>query len=427
MENRPKGETDNCRDRLAKYCEGQGLDIGCGVTKIKPEAIGIDLYHPNADMKEDARDLGFYPEGHFDYVYSSHLLEELQNTEETLKGWLRIIKLGGKIVLYQADRDFYHPLGSPECNPTHKHHFIWEDLWAIFKKITGVKLVHYKRYGSKTIPGSEWSFELVVQKIEAGKIEENSRVAVDLSNIKYSLNMLFWDCKDPDRYNNVHFTWPQLQKFTTYLKNKGINASCNLYDFSETKTIKIPEAIHIPTPAGEFKKAWKINRVIEANEDSTFFSLFDSDAFFSEEDYPRVHNLLKDFQPNDFFVFNLYDLMSIIGIDFAGATYDPNKFQLAFRHLGALGGAYIVYTQALVDIGGFDERFICWGGEDEDVSNRLELNGLKKHLVEIPLYHLPHARMSLQQIKTPQYAAQCHVLYNDKIIKRNFLKGLKNV
>jgi predicted SAM-dependent methyltransferase len=421
--NRPKGETDNCRDRLVKYCEGQGLDIGCGVTKIKPEAIGIDLYHPDADMHVDARTLDFYPANHFDFIYSSHLLEELQNTEATLRDWLRIIKIGGRIVLYQADRDFYFPLGAPECNPSHKHHFIWEDLWAIFKKITGVKLIHYKRYGSKVIEGSEWSFELVVQKIESGKVEEDVRIAMDLSNIKYSLNMLFWDIKDQDRYNNVHFTWPQLQKFTSFLKTKGINASCNLYDFSETKTIKIAEAIHIPTPAGEFKKAWKINRVIEANGDSTFFSLFDSDAFFSEQDYIRVYNLLRDFHQNDFFVFNLYDLVSNIGVDFAQATYNPDQFQLAFRHLNALGGAYIIYTKALIDIGGFDERFICWGGEDECVSNRLEANGLHKHLVEIPLYHLPHTRAdSHKAIQTPQYKAQCHILYNDKTIKRNFLK-----
>jgi Uncharacterized protein conserved in bacteria len=378
-------------------------------------------------MREDARDLSFYPDNHFDYIYSSHLLEELENTEETLKGWLQIVKPGGNIVLYQADRDFYHPIGTPECNPAHKHHFVWEDLWEIFKKITGVKLIHYKRYGSKVKEGSEWSFELIIQKIEAGKIEEDAKVAVDLASIKYSLNMLFWDCGDKDRYFNAHFTWPQLKKFTSFLKSKGINATCNFYDFSETKTTVIEEAIHIPTPANEFKKAWKINRVIERSEDSTFFSMFDSDAFFCEEDYSRIYNLLLDLHRDNFFVFNLYDLISTMGVDFSKATYNQTKFQLAFRHLNALGGAYIVCTQALLDIGGFDERFICWGGEDEDLANRLELNGLHKHLIEIPLYHLPHARKNLQEITTPQYAAQCHVLYNDKTIKRDFLKGLKNV
>ena len=62
QEKPPKGEVDNCRHRLLKYCRGQGLDLGMGVTKIKPDAIGIDLYSPYADMHEDARILKNYPD-----------------------------------------------------------------------------------------------------------------------------------------------------------------------------------------------------------------------------------------------------------------------------------------------------------------------------------------------------------------------------
>lgn len=161
-EKKPKGETDLCRNRLLKYCKGQGLDLGCGNTKIKSEAIGIDLLSPYADMRLDARLMPFYDNEHFDFIYSSHLLEEIQNTEATLKEWLRIIKKGGYIVLYQADRDYYYPLDDPRCNQRHIHHFTWEDLWEIFKKIGEVELIHHARYGQD--PYNEWSFELVVQK-----------------------------------------------------------------------------------------------------------------------------------------------------------------------------------------------------------------------------------------------------------------------
>jgi len=158
-----KGETDNCRGRLVKYCPGQGIDLGCGVTKIKIDAIGLDLYHPNADMRKDARAMDFFPDGHFDYVYSSHLLEELENTEATLKEWIRILKPSGNLVLYQADKDIYYPMGDPKCNPNHKHHFSWEDLWAIMEKFGTVELVHHDKHPEE--PYSEWSFELVVRKI----------------------------------------------------------------------------------------------------------------------------------------------------------------------------------------------------------------------------------------------------------------------
>lgn len=164
MADKPKGETDLCRARLLKYCKGQGLDLGCGNVKIKPEAIAIDLYSPIADMNRDARDLKFYKDDFFDYIYSSHLLEEIENTEITVKEWLRVIKPGGYLVLYQADKDLYYPMEDPRCNKAHKHHFGWEDLWGIIEKIGGVKLEHHARYAEE--PYKEWSFELVIRKID---------------------------------------------------------------------------------------------------------------------------------------------------------------------------------------------------------------------------------------------------------------------
>lgn len=152
------GETDHCRHRLIKYCNGQGLDLGCGKTRIKVDAIGVDLYSDLGDISMDARELK-YPDNFFDYVYSSHLLEELENTEATLKEWLRIVKPNGNIVLYQADKNTYYPLGDPRCNTAHKHHFDHKDLWAIFEKIGGVELIH-----SANPVNNEWSFELVVRK-----------------------------------------------------------------------------------------------------------------------------------------------------------------------------------------------------------------------------------------------------------------------
>jgi SAM-dependent methyltransferase len=155
-----QGEVDHCRHRLMKYCKGQGLDLGCGLSKIRVDAIGIDLYQPTADMNADARNLEFYPSDFFDYVFSSHLLEEIENTEATLRGWLRILKPGGNLVLYQADRNIYYPLGDPRCNRAHKHHFVKEDLMSLLEKIGGTKITHVQN------PiGGEWSFEITAQKL----------------------------------------------------------------------------------------------------------------------------------------------------------------------------------------------------------------------------------------------------------------------
>ncbi len=173
---RHKGETDNCRNRLLKYCQGQGVDLGCGNTKIKIDAIGIDLLSPFADMPIDARLMPCYPDKHFDYVYSSHLLEEIYDTEATLREWLRILKDDGYLVLYQVDKEYYHPLDDPRCNKKHIHHFGWEDLWEILQKIGGVELIHHERYDLKMY--GEWSFEIVVRKKSIQKEETKPEVKV---------------------------------------------------------------------------------------------------------------------------------------------------------------------------------------------------------------------------------------------------------
>ena len=178
VDSRPKGETDLCRNRLLKYCKGQGLDLGCGNVKIKNEAIGIDLLSPYADMRLDARLMPFYEEEFFDYIYSSHLLEEIENTEATLREWLRILKKGGYIVLYQADRDYYYPLDDPRCNQKHLHHFVWKSLWEIFEKIGNVELIHHARYNQD--PYNEWSFELVVQKMGNKKEILNGKEGISI-------------------------------------------------------------------------------------------------------------------------------------------------------------------------------------------------------------------------------------------------------
>ena len=154
-----KGEVDHCRHRLMKYCQGQGLDLGCGPSKIKPDAIGVDLYHPEADMNMDARLLTPYGNEQFDYIFSSHLLEELQDTEGVLREWIRVLKKGGNLVLYQINEQEYYPIGDPLCNSRHKHHYTWEELWTLAQNVGDVELVHHA-----DPVGKEWSFELVIQK-----------------------------------------------------------------------------------------------------------------------------------------------------------------------------------------------------------------------------------------------------------------------
>jgi predicted SAM-dependent methyltransferase len=123
-------ETSKCRARLASYCSGFGLDLGYGGDPIVPWAITFDLKQPYAhegdhpqNLAGDARDLSMFVNGVFDFVFSSHLLEDFINTEEILREWARVLKPGGNLVIYCPDEPTYREhckLSGQAHNDMHK-------------------------------------------------------------------------------------------------------------------------------------------------------------------------------------------------------------------------------------------------------------------------------------------------------------------
>ena len=107
-------ETAAARSVLAPFCVGMGLDIGFGGTAITPGAICFDMpqmYCPSLEghrqhLRGDARHLPFICDGAFDFIYSSHLLEDF--TYEQLIGiimeWRRILAYGGVLVVNCPDQ-----------------------------------------------------------------------------------------------------------------------------------------------------------------------------------------------------------------------------------------------------------------------------------------------------------------------------------
>jgi len=95
-------ETTKIRNEVLPYCKGNGVDLGYGWDKINKTAISVDKGERGFDdlnYDGDARDLPFKNET-MDYVYSSHLLEDFVNTKEILIEWIRILKIGGYLILY---------------------------------------------------------------------------------------------------------------------------------------------------------------------------------------------------------------------------------------------------------------------------------------------------------------------------------------
>ena len=101
------------------FCRGKGYDIGC----MKPEwsypgSIPIDL---DFDDEWDANNL---PEGHVDYIFSSHCLEHVDDWVGTLNYWTDNLRQGGILFLYlpHYDQKYWRPWN----NRKHNHVFVPE-------------------------------------------------------------------------------------------------------------------------------------------------------------------------------------------------------------------------------------------------------------------------------------------------------------
>lgn len=220
-----------------------------------------------------------------------------------------------------------------------------------------------------------------------------------------SLNMKFWDDGQPDstRIRNVNYSWNQLKKLTKFLKDNGLIADCFLYDFSPNKIID--ESIHISYSLGEYKKAEKTNIILKERTNYDFFMMVDCDAFFNEDDYSNFLTLFKSLEENNVVTFDLAKLNENVSDYLIDGIFHKEKSDWSYaysgdkskgplsQHVGGLGGVYMCYTKLLLNLGGFDEKYVGWGGEDGDMMDRIWKNGFSNKIKPIrnfAPFHLPH-------------------------------------
>lgn len=220
-----------------------------------------------------------------------------------------------------------------------------------------------------------------------------------------SINMKFWDDGQVNstRIRNVFFSWEELKKLTSFLRKKNIKANCTLYDFSPEKIVN--DSIHIPYPLGAYKKAEKTNIILKQQIDYDFFMMVDCDAFFYKDDYDKFYELFCQLNNGDVITFDLAKLDDkiddyIINNEFYienanwSYAYSGNRSNGPLNgYLGGLGGVYICDTNLLINLGGFDEKYIGWGGEDGDMLGRIWVSKIPhtfRPTRNFAPFHLPH-------------------------------------
>jgi SAM-dependent methyltransferase len=127
----------------AHFCKGNGLDIGAGAWPL-PGAIPVELKNGG-----DAMEL---PEGKFDYIFSSHCLEHLQNPVAALEHWKTRLRDGGVLFLYLPHHDMEY--WRPQHCRKHLHTWTPYQMATIFRDLGFTNVIHSER-------DLAWSFAVV--------------------------------------------------------------------------------------------------------------------------------------------------------------------------------------------------------------------------------------------------------------------------
>jgi SAM-dependent methyltransferase len=184
-----------------RYFVGRGVDIG---GKPDPLALYRPLFEKVTDIRTwdledgDAQLMAGVPDGHFDFVHSSHCLEHLVDPMAGLAQWLRVTRAGGHLVITVPDEDLYEQGTFPSTfNRDHKWTFTihkrasWsERSLNVIDLVLGLgeqaELVRLEqlsatyrydlpRYDQTLAPVGEIGIEFVVRKRPAQELADRGR------------------------------------------------------------------------------------------------------------------------------------------------------------------------------------------------------------------------------------------------------------
>lgn len=119
------------------YFVGHGIDIGSGDDILdKSVFTRIESVLPYDKDQGDANLCQNLADNSFDFVYSSHCLEHMNNVEQAFRNWLRICKPGGHLVVAVPHEVYYEKNIWPSFfNQDHKFSFRLEQHTMLPKSI----------------------------------------------------------------------------------------------------------------------------------------------------------------------------------------------------------------------------------------------------------------------------------------------------
>lgn len=186
---------------IRKYFVGSGVDIGGAPDPLKlyQEFFPLVTEIKTWDLEDgDAQFMASVPDNTFDFVFSSHCLEHLNDPAVGLANWLRVVKPGGYVVFSIPDEDLYEQGVFPSTfNRDHKGTFTifkprsWSsrstnvlDLVKSLGPAAAIEKIElldetYRfglpRYDQTSTPVGECAIEVVIRKRPAEEVAEAGR------------------------------------------------------------------------------------------------------------------------------------------------------------------------------------------------------------------------------------------------------------
>lgn len=112
-----------------QVCTGLGVDVGCMKKEWAfPSSIPVDIDLPGGFHALNLP----YNEIGYDYIFSSHCLEHLENWVDALNYWIDRLKSGGILFLYLPDMDS-QVYWQPWNNRKHIHYLTPEIIARYFE------------------------------------------------------------------------------------------------------------------------------------------------------------------------------------------------------------------------------------------------------------------------------------------------------
>lgn len=156
-------------------------------------------------------------------------------------------------------------------------------------------------------------------------------------------------------------------------------------------------------------KAHLLNRMAEA-ADTPIVALHDTDIVVEPVQYALARDTVRGgaamaFPYNGLFFWVMGREVHRFGHTLSAAPLNALCPRFPLMHRNSPGGGAFFDRATLLEAGGYNETFISWGCEDNEIVERLRRLGLGVERVPGPLYHLEHARPENSTDRNPFIAA----------------------